>query len=45
MPFQQLVTGAGSPRSIAFLDWAARKYGHVCVAWSWPSASRSANVS
>jgi hypothetical protein len=45
MPFQQLDTGTGSPRVMARLDLAERKYGHVCVACSWPPASRSAKVS
>lgn len=45
MPFQQLLTGTGSLRFIAALDLDDRKYGHVCVACSWPSESLSANVS
>lgn len=45
IPFQQLDTGTGMPLSRAFLDFDERKYGHVCVACSWPSESRRANVS
>lgn len=45
IPFQQLVTGTGRFANMAYLDSRARKYGHVCMSASWPSASLRAKVS